>query len=101
MFSYKVRVRVRGRSHMTSSPRGGGGFQMMTIDDEGEGVFGPMMTSSQKFNFLANFWDFTGYFTKIFPKIFKFRKKNSQVNLKLNQIVSDLLQDIVLINPQL
>ena len=61
---------------MTSSPRGGGGgFQMMTIDDEGEGgVFGPMMTSSQKFNFLANFWDFTGYFTKIFPKIFKFRK---------------------------
>ena len=29
---------LRGRSHnMTSSPRGGGGFQMMTIDDEGEG----------------------------------------------------------------
>ena len=44
---------------------------MMTIDDEGEGgVFGPMMTSSQKSNFLANFWDFTGYFTKIF----KFKK---------------------------
>ena len=64
-------------------------------------MFGPMMTSSQKFNFLANFWDFTGYFTKIFSKIFKFRKKNSLVNLKLNQIVSDLLQDIVLINPQL
>ena len=64
-------------------------------------MFGPMMTSSQKFNFLANFWDFTGYFTKIFPKIFKFRKKKSQVNLKLNQIVSDLLQDIALINPQL
>ena len=60
-------------------------------------MFGPMMTSSQKSNFLANFWDFTGYFTKIFPKFFKFRKK-SQVNLKLNQIVSDLLQDIVLID---
>ena len=42
---------------------------MMTIDDKGEpgrGVFGPMMTSSQKFNFLANFWDFTGNFTKNF-----------------------------------
>ena len=49
---------------------------MMTIDDEGEGgVFGPMMTSSQKFNFLANFWEFTGNFSKIFHKIFKFRKK--------------------------
>ena len=56
-------------------------------------MFGPMMTSSQKSNFLANFWDFTGYFTKIF----KFKKK-SPVNLKLNQIVSDLLQDIVLID---
>ena len=55
---------------------------MITIDDEGEGgVFGPMMTSSQTSNFLANFWDFTGYFTKILSKIFKFRK-NSQVNLK-------------------
>ena len=52
-------------------------------------MFGPMMTSSQKSNFLANFWDFIGYFTKIFLKILKFRK-NSQVNLKLNQIVSDL-----------
>ena len=51
---------------------------MMTIDDEGEGgVFGPMMTSSQESNFLANFWDFTGYFTKIFPKIFKVREKFS------------------------
>ena len=59
-------------------------------------MFGPMMTSSQKSNFLANFWDFTGYFTKIFLKIFKFREKNSQVNLKLDQIVPDLLQDIVL-----
>ena len=70
---------------------------MMTIDDEGEGVFGPMMTSPQKFNFLANFWDFTGYFTKISPK-FSNSEKNSQVNLKLNQIVSDLLQDIILID---
>ena len=32
---------LRGRSHMTSSLRGGGGFQMMTIDDEGgRGGFG-------------------------------------------------------------
>ena len=60
-------------------------------------MFGPMMASSEKSNFLANFWDFTGYFTKIFPKIFKFRKY-SRVNLKLNQIVSDLLQDLVLID---
>ena len=31
-------MEIRGRSHMTSSPRGGGGgVQMMTIDDEGEG----------------------------------------------------------------
>ena len=29
---------------------------MMTIDYKGEGVFGPMMSSSQKFNFLANFF---------------------------------------------
>ena len=60
-------------------------------------MFGQMMTSSQKSNFLANFWDFTGYFTKIFPK-FSNSEKNSQVNLKLNQIVSGLLQDIVFID---
>ena len=35
-------------------------------------MFGPMMTSSQKSNFLANFWEFTGNFSKIFRKIFKF-----------------------------
>ena len=58
---------------------------MMTIDDEGEGVFGPLMTSSQKSNFLANSWDFTGYFTKMFPKIFKFRKKfSSKFEVKPN-----------------
>ena len=51
---------------------------MMTIDDEGEGgVFGPMMTSSQKSNFLVSFWDFTGYFTKNFPQNFQIQKKNS------------------------
>ena len=61
-------------------------------------MFGPMMTSSQKFNFLAHFWDFTGYFTKNFSPKFSNSEKNSQVNLKLNQIVSDLLQDIVLID---
>ena len=60
-------------------------------------MFGPMMTSSQKSKFKANFWNFTGYFTKIFPKIFIFRKENSQVNFKLNQIVSDLLQDILIL----
>ena len=65
----------------------------MMIDDKGEGVFGPMMTSSQRSKFL----DFTGYFIKIFPKIFKFRKKYSRVNFKLNQIVFDFLQGIVLI----
>ena len=49
---------------------------MMTIDDEGEGgVFGPMMTSSQKSNLLAIFWEFTGNFSKIF----KFRKNNSKI----------------------
>ena len=58
---------------MTSSPRGGGGgFQMMTIDDEGEGGVWP---NDDVITELQNFWDFKGYFTKIFPKIFKFRKK--------------------------
>ena len=38
---------------------------MMTIYDEGEGVFGSMMTSSQKSIIMVNFWHFTGYFTKI------------------------------------
>ena len=64
---------------------------MMTIDDEGEGgVFGPMMTSSQKSNFLANFGSSPGIFLKFstkfsnspkfkFPKIFKFRKNNSKI----------------------
>ena len=58
---------------MTSSPRGG--FQMMTIDDEGEGGVWPNDDVITEIQFLANFWDFTGYFTNIFPKIFKFRKK--------------------------
>ena len=41
---------------------GGGGFQMMTIDDEGEGGgFWPMMTSSQKPQIF-------GIFRGIFPK---------------------------------
>ena len=39
---------------------------MMTIDDEGEGVFWPIMTSSQEPNFLVNFWDFS----RIVPKFF-------------------------------
>ena len=37
---------------------------MMTIDDEGEGVFWLMMTSSQEPQFLVSFWDFS----KNFPK---------------------------------
>ena len=41
-----------------------------------------------------------GILLKFSPK-FSNSEKNSQVNLKLNQIVPDLLQDIVLINPQL
>ena len=44
---------------------------MMTIDDEGEGVFWPMMTSSQKPQFLVNFWDFSKNFSKIFLRIYK------------------------------
>ena len=37
---------------------GGGGFQIMTIDDEGRGVFGPMMTPSQKSKFFGKFLGF-------------------------------------------
>ena len=48
---------------------------MMTIHDEGEGGVWPMMTSSQKYKFLVNFWDFTGNFSKIFRKIYKIRTK--------------------------
>ena len=44
---------------------------MMTIDDEGEGVFWPMMPSSQKPQFLVNFWDFSKNFSKIFLRIYK------------------------------
>ena len=59
---------------------------MMTIDDEGEGgVFGPMMTSSQKSNFLANFWEFTGNFSKIFHKIFKFPKIQIPQNFQIQK----------------
>ena len=43
---------------MMSSPKGGGGFQMMTIDDEGEGGVWPMMTSSQKSKILGKFLGF-------------------------------------------
>ena len=60
---------------------------MITIDDEGEGgVFGPMMTSSQKFNFLANFWDFTGYILlKFSPKFSNSEKKfSSKFEVKPN-----------------
>ena len=38
---------------------------MITIDDGGRGVFWPMMTSSQKPQFLVNFWDFSKNFSKI------------------------------------
>ena len=38
-------------------------------------MFGPLMTSSQKFNFLAHFWDFTGYFAKNFSPKFSNSEK--------------------------
>ena len=50
---------------------------MMTIDDEGEGVFWPMMTSSQEPHFLVNFWDFSKSFSKIFLKVYKSGQKIS------------------------
>ena len=56
---------------------------MMTIDDEGEGGVWPNDDVITEIQFLANFWDFAGYFTKIFLK-------KSQVNSKLNQIMSAL-----------
>ena len=76
---------LRDRSHMTSSLRGGRGFQMMTIDDEGGGGFWPMMTSSQKSKFCVNFKILQGIFQNFppifqnFPPIFKnFSPKFSQ-----------------------
>ena len=44
---------------------------MMTIDDEGEGVFWPMMTSSQEPQFFGKFLGFFKEFSKIFLKIYK------------------------------
>ena len=48
-------------------------------------MFGPMMTSSQKFQFFGKFLGFhrVYIFTKISPK-FSNSGKNSQVNLMLN-----------------
>ena len=57
---------------------------MMTIDDEGEGGFWPMMTSSQKPKFSVNFWDFPRNFPKFFLKICKIRAKfSSKFNIKI------------------
>ena len=46
-----VEMRFRNRNDEIENRvlGGGGGFQMMTIDDEGEGGVWPMMTSSQKY----------------------------------------------------
>ena len=50
---------------------------MMTIDDEGEGGVWPNDDVITEIQFLASFWDFTGYFTKNFPQNFQIQKKNS------------------------
>ena len=52
---------------MTSSPRGGGGVQMMTIDDEGEGgLANAMMTLSQKSKIFGKFLGFYREFYRSF-----------------------------------
>ena len=61
---------------MTSSPRGGGGFQMMTIDDEGEGGVWPMMASSQKSKIFGKSLGFFWVFYLIFPQNFQIQDKN-------------------------
>ena len=66
---------------------------MMTIDDEGEGDVWPNDDVITGIQFSGKFLGFHGVFYQNFPKIFKFRK-----NSQLNQIVSDLLQNIVLID---
>ena len=54
---------------MTSSPGGGGVFQMMTIDDKGEGGVWPMMTSSQKSKIFGQFLGFYRvFYQKFSPK---------------------------------
>ena len=53
---------------------GGGGFQMMTIDDEGEGG---VLANDDVITETPNFWDFSGNFSKIFLKIYKIWTKFS------------------------
>ena len=52
---------------------------MMTNDDEGEGVFWPMMTSSQEPKFFGKILRFFKEFSKIFLKIYKIWTKNFQL----------------------
>ena len=77
-------VIIRGRSHVASSPRGGGavgeGFQTMTIDDKGGGGVWPMIMSSQKSKSV-------GILQGIFPKLSsKFTNSGQKVTgkFKLN-----------------
>ena len=69
---------------------------MMTIDDEGEGGVWPNYDVITE---IQIFWQIfgisQGILLKFFPK-FSNSGTNSQVNLRLNQIVSDLLQGMVL-----
>ena len=68
-------ILIRGCSHMTSSHSGGGGFQMRTIDDEGEGVL-PMMMSSKIFKDLQDFFENFRFLLKIFIRILQNQNKN-------------------------
>ena len=70
-------ISLRGRSHnMTSSPKGEGGFQMMTIDDEGGGRVWPIMTSSQKSKIFGKFLRFYMKFFQNFSQFFRIQDKN-------------------------
>ena len=58
---------------------------MMTSDDEGERGVWPSHDVITEIHFLANFWEFTGIFSKIFHKIFKFPKFNFPKIFKLRK----------------
>ena len=58
---------------------------MMTIDDEGEGGVWPNGDVITEIQFLANFWEFTGNFSKIFHKIFKCPKIQIPQNFQIQK----------------
>ena len=65
---------------------------MMTIDDEGEGG---CLVEDDVIIEIQNFWQIFGIFRVFYqnlPQNFQIQDTNSQVNLKLNQIVFGLLQ---------